>query len=115
MEKLQEYRFNITYIEGKNNKIADTLSRFPVTPVSGSVGELDDPTCICKYIQNNTETCYHEQVHSIRDRVHEPDPKLQELIEAAEQDPNYQLLVKNLQKYKYFGRYYMKNKMKTTN
>ena len=113
MEKLQEYRFNITYIEGKNNKIADTLSRFPVTPLSGSVGELDDPTCICKYIQNNTETCYHEQVHSIRDRVHEPDPKLQELINAAKQDPNYQLLVKNLQKYKYFGRYYMKNKMKT--
>ena len=112
MERLQEYNFNVTYIEGKNNKIADTLSRFPVTPVSGSAGALDDPTCICKYIQNTTENCYHQEVHSIQDRVHEPDPKLQELIDSAKQDHNYQLLVKNIQKYKYFGKYYKKNKKK---
>ena len=104
MEKLQEYTFSISYIEGKNNKIADTLSRFPVKPATGSDGGLDEAACICKSVQNVTDHCYHESVHSIRSRVDEPDPKLQELIDAAKEDPNYQLLVGNIQKYKHFGK-----------
>ena len=104
LEKLQEFSFHISYIEGKNNKIADTLSRFPVTPVDGSTGGLDASDCICKSLQNTSDTCYHEQVHSIRTRADEPDPKLQELIDQAKTDPNYQKLVAAVTKYKHFGK-----------
>ena len=97
-------RISISYIEGKNNKIADTLSRFPIKPATGSDGGLDEAACICKSVQSVTDHCYHESVHSVRSRVDEPDPKLQELIDAAKEDPNYQLLVENIQKYKHFGK-----------
>lgn len=102
MEALQEYNFKISYIEGKNNTIADTLSRNPTSPVTSSMGALDDTDCICKAVQNTEDKCFFESVHSVKSRVDEPDPQLQELITAAKNDPNYQQLVECLMEYKHF-------------
>ena len=102
MEKLQEYNFKISYITGKENTIADTLSRFPATKATANTGELDEAPCVCRTVQNPYEWCFHERVCSIRSHVDEPDPQLQELIMAAERDQEYRHLIECLKTYKHF-------------
>ena len=97
MERLQEYTFTVTYIEGKKNSIADTLSRFPVKPAPEITGELEELTCICNNIQSPINTCY-----AIGQRTKSVDPRLQELIDMAKKDEKYQQLVTNLKEHTHF-------------
>ena len=102
MERLQEYNFRVSHIAGKENVIADTLSRFPASPAPAGSGELDDAPCVCKAVQASEDKCFHEYVHSIRSRVDEPDPQLQELISTAENNQEYRQLLACLKEYKHF-------------
>ena len=76
-ENTQQYSFNVEHIEGKLNAIGDALSRNPVLPA-----EPEDPdTCVCKAIKRLTDN---------------EDPILTPLINAAEEDVEYQLLKESI-------------------
>lgn len=47
--RLYRYDFKIEYVKGKDNKVADALSRLPVTG-SQSAGEDDDEVAICQIL-----------------------------------------------------------------
>ena len=97
MERLQEYNFKITYIEGKANSIADTLSRYPINPAPETDGKLEENTCICNSIQGSPDVCY-----AISPRANTIEPCLQELIELANEDEEYKQLVMNLSNHTLF-------------
>ena len=89
MERLQEYNFKITYIKGKANSIADTLSWYPINPVLETDGKLEENTCICNSIQGSPDIYY-----AISPRANTIEPCLQELIDLANEE--YKELVMNL-------------------
>ena len=76
-EKLGEFNFTVTWVEGKLNTVADALSRFPAFPADPPENEAGDSVCKCNAINPPNEA---------------RDPLLQELIDAANADQEYQTI-----------------------
>ena len=97
-ERLQEYNFEVTWLAGKLNRIADCLSRFPVSPAAG----LDDEdgslvACVCSAVFSDGSVPIISQVCvAANPNEDHPDPLLQPIIEAANNDPEYQALIEGL-------------------
>ena len=79
-EKLTDYRFQVNWIEGKNNLIADALSRSPVSFIEDNYDEFDS---------NHVKICSLEAANH-------PPLSLAKLKEFAENDPSYQAIIKVL-------------------
>ena len=113
LEKVQEFNFEVKYIKGSKNHIADMLSRHPVSPAEDSIEEEgEEEHCVCRTMtspitQKTDEDCRghvsicRDYIRMVKSKEEEPDPLLQKLIEAAEKDPEYQALIERLSKYMY--------------
>ena len=75
-EKLQQYNLQVDWVPGKGHLMADALSRAPAFQ--------PDPE----------ESCDHASVLAAVAAVHEIDPRLDELAEAAAEDDEYQELLR---------------------
>ena len=109
LEKVQEFNFEVKYIKGSKNNIADMLSRHPVSPAEESIEE-DEEDCVCRAVTSpitpiTDENCKghvsicRDYIRVIKSQEEKPDPLLQKLIKAAEKDPEYQALIEQLKKY----------------
>ena len=72
-EKIQAYNFTVEWIKSKENIISDALSRSPAEENEQNGGEI----CVLSVIHYETT-----------------DPILKEVEQYAEDDPDYQLLMK---------------------
>lgn len=72
-ESVLSYNFDVDWVEGKRNDMADALSRFPVFPAED---ENEEP-CVCR---------------AVRTMEKREDPLLAPLILAANQDKEYSLM-----------------------
>jgi len=92
---LMPYNFSTTWISGKENSISDALSRAPVQTANAEDLELEkevlDFTVDVLNIAAVTIECEEED---IEDRC--PDRILRELTKAAENDEDYQSLIKSI-------------------
>ena len=113
LEKVQEFNFEVKYIKGSKNSIADMLSRHPVSPAEASIEEEgEEEHCVCRTMTSpinpiTDENCRghvsicRDYIRIIKSQEEKPDPLLQKLIEAAEKDQEYQALIDRLKKYMY--------------
>ena len=113
LEKVQEFNFEVKYIKGSKNSIADMLSRHPVSPAEASIEEEgEEEHCVCRTVTSpinpiTDENCRghvsicRDYIRIIKSQAEKPDPLLQKLIKAAEKDQEYQALIDRLKKYMY--------------
>ena len=97
-ERLQEYNFKVDWRAGKFNEVADCLSRYPM---SGRRGDEEDQACVCSAVRSpdNPNEGIHISVCGAVRSPDDPDPQLKPLIDAADNDENYQLLKEGIEKY----------------
>ena len=88
LSKTLGYEFRVLYMEGKLNLVADALSRSPVF-----AAEKDDPDLVC--IVRAAKLDESGQMNNCT-----PDLALNEIIEVAEANTDYQLSYKALVQHK---------------
>ena len=94
-ERLQEYNFDVTWLAGRLNRVADCLSRFPVSQAA-NVSENEEnvmEACVCRVVRSGDEPPIISNVCAAARSLEEhPDPLLEPIIEAGDNDPEYQSL-----------------------